>query len=60
MDALTRRSAWMTPYAVVWVVGLAVGVAGCKGNQGGQTLPPPVESERWFGLAAGLGRGPAW
>ena len=42
MDALTRLSAWMTPYAVVWVVGLGLGVAGCKGNQGGQTLPPPV------------------
>ena len=34
---------WMTPYAVVWAVDLALGVAGCKGNQGGQTLPPPVE-----------------
>ena len=43
MDALTRLSAWMTPYAVVWVVGLALGAAGCKGNRGGQTLPAPVE-----------------
>jgi hypothetical protein len=27
----------MTRYAVVWVVGLALGAAGCKANQGGQT-----------------------
>jgi hypothetical protein len=49
MRSMGRNSAWMTRYAVVWVVGLAVGTAGCKANQGRQTaggeaLAPPSVS----------------
>lgn len=49
MRSMGRISAWMTRYPVVWVVGLAVGTAGCKANQGRQTrggegLAPPSVS----------------
>jgi hypothetical protein len=41
---MRRVSPWMTPYAVAWVVSLAMGVAGCKGNQGRQTAGEALAS----------------
>jgi hypothetical protein len=38
MCSAMRVPVWMTSYAAAWAVLLAVGGAGCKGNQGGQTV----------------------